>query len=282
MLPVPRFKRPPVLWQMNAEAPSWIWMVPAPAGLFRIGAVPGPFLVSSPPPFLQRIPSWQVPCDPFLPLMPVPSAPEPAVHQYTLPNGQWVLGAHSPVNLFSPSSGVDFVPVFPHVFTATVPPHTAKRWLKKRIPKCKGAPIQEPPWRTPMQEEEYTDQARTRPDLRVLGLCASLPLPEVGVACRRSYADAICFLDPVQQVVPASPPGLDLHLSSFLRSPLPLVRIATSGPAQVPGAAPVFQWILTVPMLCGSLVLLCRPAYSLASSRSCHFVSPVRFYFEAV
>ncbi|XP_078499613.1 transcription elongation regulator 1-like protein [Lissotriton helveticus] len=135
MLPVPRFKRQPVFWQMNAEAPPWIWMLPAPAGLFRIGAVPPPFLVSSPSPFLQGIPSWQVPCDPFLQLMPVPS--EPAVHQYSLPNGQWVLGAHSPVIGFSPSSGVDFVPVFPHVFTATVPPRAAKRWLKKRIPKCK-------------------------------------------------------------------------------------------------------------------------------------------------
>ncbi|XP_069467543.1 transcription elongation regulator 1-like protein [Ambystoma mexicanum] len=139
MLPVPRFKRQPVLWQMTTEAHPWIWMLPAPAGLFRIGAVPHPFLVSSPPaaPFLQGVPGWQLPCDPFLPLMSVPSAPEPAVHQYTLPNGQWVFGGHSPVAGFAPSPGVEFAPVFPPVYAAAVPPRAGKRWLKKRIPTCK-------------------------------------------------------------------------------------------------------------------------------------------------
>ncbi|KAJ1090973.1 hypothetical protein NDU88_004101 [Pleurodeles waltl] len=44
-----------------------------------------------------------------------------------------------------------------------------------------GTPVQDPSCRIPTWEEESADQAGTRPDLRVSGLCASLPLPEVGV-----------------------------------------------------------------------------------------------------
>ncbi|CAM4702336.1 unnamed protein product [Lepidochelys kempii] len=149
MLPVPRAKRQqPLLWQMNAEPPPppWIWMVPSAAGVFRIGGagvVPPPLLLSSPhpphpAPLLQGLPGWQVPCESFLPLS-VPSAPDqrPAVHQYPFLDGQWMFGAHSPVIGFSPSSSVEFVPIFPHVYTSTVPPHARKNWRDKRLPNCK-------------------------------------------------------------------------------------------------------------------------------------------------
>ncbi|KFW84824.1 Transcription elongation regulator 1-like, partial [Manacus vitellinus] len=50
---------------------------------------------------------------------------------------KWIFGAHSPVIGFSPSSSMEFVPVFPPVFTASVPPHTGKSWIDKRLPNCK-------------------------------------------------------------------------------------------------------------------------------------------------
>ncbi|XP_077206253.1 transcription elongation regulator 1-like protein [Paroedura picta] len=150
MLPVPRAKRrQPLLWPGNAEppAPPWIWMVPSAAGLFRIGGaagvVPPPLLLSSPPhppppppaPLLQGVSGWQVPCDPFLPLM----APEhhSAVHQLPFLNGQWIFGTHSPAIGFSPSSSLEFAPLFPHVYTTTGPPHSGKSWIEKRLPNCK-------------------------------------------------------------------------------------------------------------------------------------------------
>ncbi|XP_015284519.1 PREDICTED: transcription elongation regulator 1-like protein [Gekko japonicus] len=150
MLPVPRAKRrQPLLWPGNAEppAPPWIWMVPSAAGLFRVGGaagvVPPPLLLSSPPhppppppaPLLQGVSGWQLPCDPFLPLM----APEhhSAVHQLPFLNGQWMFGTHSPAVGFSPSSNLEFVPLFPHVYTTTGPHHSGKSWTEKRLPNCK-------------------------------------------------------------------------------------------------------------------------------------------------
>nr|XP_034994150.1 transcription elongation regulator 1-like protein [Zootoca vivipara] len=149
MLPVSRAKRQqPLLWPGNAEppAPPWIWMVPSAAGLFRVGGaagvVPPPLLLSSPPPpppppapLIQGVSGWQVPCDPFLPLM----APEhhSAVHQLPFLNGQWMFGAHSPVIGFSPSSSVEFVPLFPQVYTTAAPHHSGKSWVEKRLPNCK-------------------------------------------------------------------------------------------------------------------------------------------------
>ncbi|NXB46020.1 TCRGL protein, partial [Leucopsar rothschildi] len=50
---------------------------------------------------------------------------------------KWIFGAHSPVVGFSPSSSVEFVPVLPPVYTATVPPHAGKGWIDKRLPNCK-------------------------------------------------------------------------------------------------------------------------------------------------
>ncbi|KAM3912849.1 transcription elongation regulator 1-like protein [Leptodactylus fuscus] len=138
MLPVSRIKRQPFLWPVNAEPAPWICMIPDTPGVFRIGAVPPPFIVSCPhpSPLLQGVPAWQVPCDPFLPLMSVPTAPEPAVHQFPLANGQWV-GGHSPAFGFSPSSSVEIIPLFPPVYTSTIPPHTGKCWVEKKTPNCK-------------------------------------------------------------------------------------------------------------------------------------------------
>ncbi|NXK66708.1 TCRGL protein, partial [Sylvietta virens] len=50
---------------------------------------------------------------------------------------KWMFGAHSPVVGFPPSSSVEFVPVLPPVYTATVPPHAGKGWIDKRLPNCK-------------------------------------------------------------------------------------------------------------------------------------------------
>ncbi|XP_009995854.1 PREDICTED: transcription elongation regulator 1-like protein [Chaetura pelagica] len=50
---------------------------------------------------------------------------------------QWVFGAHSPILGFSPSSSVEFVPVFPPVHTSPGPPRAGKNWLEKRLPSCK-------------------------------------------------------------------------------------------------------------------------------------------------
>ncbi|XP_063818261.1 transcription elongation regulator 1-like protein isoform X2 [Pseudophryne corroboree] len=138
MLPISRIKRQPFLWPLNAEPAPWICMIPDTPGVFRIGAVPPPFIVSCPhpSPLLQGVPAWQVPCDPFLPLMSVPTAPEPAVHQFPLANGQWV-GDHTPAFGFSPSSSVEIIPLFPHVYTSTIPPHAGKCWVEKKTPNCK-------------------------------------------------------------------------------------------------------------------------------------------------
>ncbi|CAH2322878.1 transcription elongation regulator 1 [Pelobates cultripes] len=138
MLPISRIKRQPFLWPLNAEPPPWICMIPEAPSVFRIGAVPPPIIVScpQPSPLLQGFPPWQVPCDPFLPLMSVPSAPDPPVHPFPLANGQWVR-AHSPAFGFTPSSSVELIPLFPHVYTSTVPHHAGKCWVEKKIPNCK-------------------------------------------------------------------------------------------------------------------------------------------------
>ncbi|KAM4636188.1 transcription elongation regulator 1-like protein [Discoglossus pictus] len=138
MLPISRIKRQPIFWPMNAEPPPWICMIPDTPGVFRIGAVPPPFIVSCPPPapLLQSVPAWQIPCDPFLPLMSVSPAPDPAVHQFQLANGQWI-GTPSPPLGFSPSSNTELFPLFPHVYTSTVPPYTGKSWIEKKMSNCK-------------------------------------------------------------------------------------------------------------------------------------------------
>ncbi|XP_042317037.1 transcription elongation regulator 1-like protein isoform X2 [Sceloporus undulatus] len=160
MLPVLRAKRqppqpppppPPLLWPCGNAEPPWLWMLPTGAGLLRIGGSsaggtvvappPPPMLLSPspprPPPLLQGFSAWQLPGDPFLApfLGPEPASALPQGPSFF--NGQWMFGAHSPVIGFSPSSNVELVPLFPHVYTTTAPPHSAKSWIEKRLPNCK-------------------------------------------------------------------------------------------------------------------------------------------------
>ncbi|NXO03153.1 TCRGL protein, partial [Rhinopomastus cyanomelas] len=79
---------------------------------------------------LRAAPGWRVPAEPLPPLL-RDRSPAGILH------GQWLFGAHSPVIGFSPSSSVEFVPVFPPVYAATVPPHAGKSWIDKRLPTCK-------------------------------------------------------------------------------------------------------------------------------------------------
>ncbi|KAM9281954.1 transcription elongation regulator 1-like protein [Cariama cristata] len=148
MLPAPPAKRPPpLLWTPAAEPPPppWAWVVPAAAGLLRVGGgagappPPPPLLLPAPPPapaapaaLLRAAPGWRVPCEPLLPLLAAADQ-----HAAALLHGQWIFGAHSPVIGFSPSSTVEFVPVFPPVYTSTIPPHAGKNWIDKRLPNCK-------------------------------------------------------------------------------------------------------------------------------------------------
>ncbi|XP_029104746.1 transcription elongation regulator 1-like protein isoform X1 [Scleropages formosus] len=136
MLPIPRLKGQPQLWHMSGEPPGWVWMIPATSGLCRIGAAPAPFLLSShppPPPLLQAVSSWQLSCEPFLPLMRVPSA-EPAIQPYPLMNIQWELPSRPAVMGFQPSASMDLVPVFPCMYHSVLPPHVGKGWVEKRLP----------------------------------------------------------------------------------------------------------------------------------------------------
>ncbi|KAG7492560.1 hypothetical protein MATL_G00016620 [Megalops atlanticus] len=140
MLPVRRLKGQPQLWPLSAEPPPWVWVLPAASGLCRMGATaPPPFLISShPPPMLQAVStSWQLSCDPFLPLMRIPSAPEPAIHQIPLPSVQWDLPSRPPIVGFQQSTSMDLVPVFPQVYHSVLPPPFGKGWVEKRVPDCK-------------------------------------------------------------------------------------------------------------------------------------------------
>nr|XP_030132767.3 transcription elongation regulator 1-like protein [Taeniopygia guttata] len=140
MLPAAAPRPPPLLWPPPAEppAPPWAWVLPAAAGLLRVGAAasgappppPPPLLLPPPPALLRPGPGWRGPAEPppLLPLL--PAAAEPLLH------GQWIFGAHSPVVGFSPSSSVEFVPVLPPAFSAAVPP-AGKGWMDKRLPSCK-------------------------------------------------------------------------------------------------------------------------------------------------
>ncbi|KAJ8404857.1 hypothetical protein AAFF_G00332440 [Aldrovandia affinis] len=139
MLPIRRLKGQPSLWPMSAEPTPWVWVLPATSGLCRIGASAPPFLISShPPPLLQAVStSWQLSCDPFLPLMRIPSTPEPTIHQFPLPSVQWELPSRPPVMGFRPSASMDLVPVFPHVYHSILPPPFGKGWVEKRYPDYK-------------------------------------------------------------------------------------------------------------------------------------------------
>ncbi|XP_006867541.1 PREDICTED: transcription elongation regulator 1-like protein [Chrysochloris asiatica] len=117
---------------------------------FRRAGVRGPgsgarappvLLAAAQPPaatLLQPLAAWPAPGEPPLPLLPLPAAPDlaTALHPPWLP-GQWLLGAHAPVMGLSPSSTVELVPIFPHVFPSALPPPVGKSWIDKRLPNCK-------------------------------------------------------------------------------------------------------------------------------------------------
>lgn len=94
-------------WPMNADPPPppWVWMVPGSTGLFRLGAgvAPPPVLLASAQPaaapLLARLPGWPAPGEPLLPLLPLPSAPDHAVHHYPLLPGQVTSRLRSPLRL---------------------------------------------------------------------------------------------------------------------------------------------------------------------------------------
>ncbi|XP_076154946.1 transcription elongation regulator 1-like protein [Alosa pseudoharengus] len=139
MIPVPRLKGQSQLWQMNAEPPPWVWMIPSGSGLCRVGAaVPAPLLLSArPPPLLQGLSSWQLSCDPLIPLIRIPPTTEPAIHQFPLQNVQFDLPSRPHVLGFQPSASVELVPVFPRVYRTVLPPHFRKGWVEKRLPEYK-------------------------------------------------------------------------------------------------------------------------------------------------
>ncbi|XP_051778946.1 transcription elongation regulator 1-like protein isoform X2 [Erpetoichthys calabaricus] len=181
MIPIPRLKGQPQFWQMNGEPPPWIWMIPAASGLYRIGGAPPPFIVSSPhpPPLLQAVAGWQLPCDPFLPLMPLPSSPEPVVHQFTLPNVQWEMASRPPVVGFQPSANMDLVPFYPQIYTSVLPPHFGKGWIEKRSPEYKvylnNALTVDSTWITP--EELRIFQRHEKPILMTNQVARSICRP---------------------------------------------------------------------------------------------------------
>uniref|UniRef100_W5MLA9 Transcription elongation regulator 1-like protein n=1 Tax=Lepisosteus oculatus TaxID=7918 RepID=W5MLA9_LEPOC len=198
MIPIPRLKGQPQLWQMNGEPPPWIWMIPAASGLYRIGGAPPPLLVSSPhpPPLLRAVTGWQLPCDPFLPLIRMPSAPEPAVHQFHLPNVQWDMPSRHPVVGFQPSTNVDLLPIIPHVYTSVLPPHLGKRWVEKRTPDYKiylnNALAMDTTWINP--EEVRIFQRHEKPLLMTNQVAMSISRP---AAASRNFHTLLVSPQPI-------------------------------------------------------------------------------------
>ncbi|KAL4842016.1 hypothetical protein H8958_021107 [Nasalis larvatus] len=147
-------RRQPLLWPMDAEPPPpppWVWMVPGSAGLLRLSAgvaVPPVLLASAPPPaaaLLPGLPGWPAPSEPVLPLLPLPSAPDPAAaaaHPFPALHGQWLFGGHSPSLGLPPSSTVELVPIFPHLYPSALATPIGKSWIDKRIPNCKRVSLE--------------------------------------------------------------------------------------------------------------------------------------------
>ncbi|XP_010867400.2 transcription elongation regulator 1-like protein isoform X1 [Esox lucius] len=155
MIPVGRLKTQPQLWQIERDHHPWVWMLPSPApappsGLCRMGAVAPtaaphhhpPFFLAPhrhhPPPMFQTVSSWQLSCDPYLPLrIPAHTAANPGMSQFSPQNIQWELPSLHHVVGFQPSANVELVPVFPHVYRSLLPPHLGKGWVEKRVPDYK-------------------------------------------------------------------------------------------------------------------------------------------------
>uniref|UniRef100_A0A672SAK1 Transcription elongation regulator 1 like n=1 Tax=Sinocyclocheilus grahami TaxID=75366 RepID=A0A672SAK1_SINGR len=152
MIPVQRVKAQPQLWHVSAEAPPWLWMVPNTSGLCRVGSAPPVLIASRPPPVIQTVSGWQMSCDPFVPLS-IPPRPDSVLHFFLMRwNGidlggnlffssaclsQWEMPSRPHVLGFQPSTSVDLLPVFPHVYRTVLPPHYGKGWVEKRVPDYK-------------------------------------------------------------------------------------------------------------------------------------------------
>ncbi|NXD56771.1 TCRGL protein, partial [Corvus moneduloides] len=199
-----------------------------------------------PPPALVRPgPGWRGPAEP--PLLPLlPAAAEPLLH------GQWLFGAHSPVVGFSPSSSVEFVPVLPPVYTATVPPHAGKSWIDKRLPNCKiylnNAFALDSAWIQP--EESRLFQGAEKPLLLsnqvamavARPAAASRPLPTLVLApqlipggCQNSLKAAAgtqsLALVSLEPEAPQGPPGPSLQPCHLLTlSPIKVPLLASPFP----------------------------------------------------
>ncbi|NXE94799.1 TCRGL protein, partial [Menura novaehollandiae] len=165
---------------------------------------------------------------------------------------KWIFGAHSPVIGFSPSSSVEFVPVFPPVYTATVPPHAGKNWIDKRLPNCKiylnNAFALDSAWIQP--EESRLFQGAEKPLLLTNQVAmavarpaaASRPLPTLVLApqlipggCQTSLKAAggtqSLALVSLEPEAPQGPPGPSLqpcHLLTF--SPIKIPFLASPFP----------------------------------------------------
>ncbi|XP_032889549.1 transcription elongation regulator 1-like protein [Amblyraja radiata] len=140
MFPVPLSKgQQHHIWPMTEEPPAWILTAPAAPGLFRIIGPPHLHPLTSPrapPEFLQAPSAWQIPYDSFIPLMVLPSPPEPAVVQLPLSTMQWEQIVHPPIVGLPLPVGVDVISIVPHVHSSPRRP-SSKSWVDKRTPHCK-------------------------------------------------------------------------------------------------------------------------------------------------
>ncbi|XP_016415116.1 transcription elongation regulator 1-like protein [Sinocyclocheilus rhinocerous] len=112
-------------------------MVPNTSGLCRVGSAPPVLISSRPPPVIQTVSGWQLSCDPFVPVMRTAAAEPATISQFSLPSVQWEMPSRPHVLGFQPSTSVDLLPVFPHVYRTVLPPHYGKGWVEKRVPDYK-------------------------------------------------------------------------------------------------------------------------------------------------
>uniref|UniRef100_A0A671PWJ6 Transcription elongation regulator 1 like n=1 Tax=Sinocyclocheilus anshuiensis TaxID=1608454 RepID=A0A671PWJ6_9TELE len=155
--PVQRVKAQPQLWHVSAEAPPWLWMVPNTSGLCRVGSAPPVLISSRPPPVIQTVSGWQMSSENLNYMHYLPSAPlevpDSVLHFFLMRwigidlggnlffssacLSQWEMPSRPHVLGFQPSTSVDLLPVFPHVYRTVLPPHYGKGWVEKRVPDYK-------------------------------------------------------------------------------------------------------------------------------------------------
>ncbi|XP_055757579.1 transcription elongation regulator 1-like protein isoform X3 [Salvelinus fontinalis] len=242
MIPVGRLKAQPQLWQIERDASPWLWMLPGPgpaaaaaSGLCRLGATSAPvaashhhhpFLLSHhhPPPLLQAVSSWQLSCDPFLPLTRIPThtAANPGISQFPLQNVQWELPSPHHVLGFQPSANLELVPVFPHLYRSVLPPHCGKGWVEKRVPDYKAYlnNTLENTWLTP--EEIGIFQRHEKPLLMTNQMAMSTSRPDTASGSLNSLMSPRPAASRSLNSLLMSPrPAASRSLNSLLMSPRP-------------------------------------------------------------